>query len=141
MYVLIVSLSETFFFFRSESLCCSSKLCTEIEILDNATLNKSSRKFDFCCTLTSQINGMDTVRVPVSVIPYEDPSMKHQQRLGNVQQDGPDISESADMDEVSVKTVSEASANSVNPVNKTSISEGAQSSENTSASSEASKLD
>lgn len=82
---------------------------------------------------------MDTVRVPVSVIPYEDPSMKHQRRLGHVQQDGPDISESADMDEVSVKTVSEAS---VNPVNKTSISEeGAQSSENTSASSEASKQD
>lgn len=78
---------------------------------------------------------MDTVRVPVSVIPYKDPSMKHQWRLGHVQQDGPDISESADMDEVSVKTVSEASENSVNPVNKTSISEeGAQSSENTSAS-------
>lgn len=92
---------------------------------------------DYWCDVT--INGMDTVRVPVSVIPYEDPSMKHQQRLGHVQQDGPDISESADMDEVSVKTVSEAS---VNPVNKTSISEeGAQSSENTSASSEASKQD
>lgn len=93
---------------------------------------------DYWCDVT--INGMDTVRVPVSVIPYEDPSMKHQRRLGHVQQDGPDISESADMDEVSVKTVSEAS---VNPVNKTSISEegGAQSSENTSASSEASKQD
>lgn len=80
---------------------------------------------------------MDTVRVPVSVIPYEDPSMKHQRRLDD-QQDGPDISEDADMDKVSVKTVSE---NSVNPVNKTSISEGAQRSENTSASSEAPKQD
>lgn len=84
---------------------------------------------------------MDTVRVPVSVIPYEDPSMKHQRRLDD-QQDGRDISEAADMDKVSVKTVSEASENSANPVNKTFISEeGAQRSENTSASSEAPKQD
>lgn len=86
---------------------------------------------------------MDTVRVPLSVVPYEDPSMKHQRRLQSVEQGDQDISESADMVEVStVKTVSEASENSVNPVNEACISEeGAQRSGNTSTSREAPKQD
>lgn len=82
---------------------------------------------------------MDTVRVPVSVVPYEDSSTKYQRQLGNFQQD---VSESADMDEVSVKAVSEGPEDSVNQVSETSVSEeGAQRNENTTASKEGPKQD
>lgn len=85
---------------------------------------------------------MDTVRVPVSVVPYEDLATKYQRRLENFQQAGPDVSESADTDEVSVKAVSEAPEDSVNQVSETSVSEeGAQRSKNTTASKEGPKQD
>lgn len=93
-------------------------------------------------TLTCQINGVDTVRVPVSVVPYEDRFMKRQRLLESVEQDDQDASESADTVEASVKTVSEASENAVSPVDNASISEeGTERSENTSGSSEAPKQD
>lgn len=85
---------------------------------------------------------MDMVRVPVSVVPYEDSSTKYQRRLGNFQQAGPDVSESAGTDEVSVKAVSETPEDSVNQVSEPSVSEeGAQRSENTTTSKEGPKQD
>lgn len=85
---------------------------------------------------------MDTVRVPVSVVPYEDLCTKYQRQLGKCQQAGPDVSESADTDEVSVKAVSEAPEDSVNQVSETSVSEErTQRNENTTASKEGPKQD
>lgn len=94
---------------------------------------------DYWCEVT--INGIDKVQVPLSVTPYKDLSMRYQQQLANVQQDDPDISESTDVDKVSVKSVSEASENSVNPADKIPISEEEQRSGNTSTSSDAPKQD
>lgn len=75
---------------------------------------------------------MDTVRVPLSVVPYEDPLVKYKRRLESVERDDQGISDSAE----SVETVPE---DSVNPVNETSVTEGAQRSDNASASSETPK--
>lgn len=67
---------------------------------------------------------MDTVRIPVSLVPYEDPSASYQKQLKTRQNAGPDISEPAAVEEVSVKAVSEAEAgkDSVSRVSEASAS-------------------
>lgn len=80
---------------------------------------------------------MDTVRIPVSLVPYEDPSASYQKQLKTRQNAGPDISEPAAVEEVSVKAVSEAEAgkDSVSRVSEASAAEGTstQTSEDTTA--------
>lgn len=84
---------------------------------------------------------MDAVRVPLSVVPYEDRAMKHQRQLESVEQDHKHSSESVDTVNESVKTL-KASENSVNPVDQTSVlEEGAQKNENPTAPTEAPKQD
>lgn len=84
-------------------------------------LTKTSLFFAF---FISQVNGMDTVRIPVSLVPYEDPSASYQKQLKTRQNAGPDISEPAAAEEVSVKAVSEAEAgkDSVSRVSEASAS-------------------
>lgn len=53
---------------------------------------------------------MDTVRIPVSLVPYEDLSARHQKQLKAQQHAGPDVSESAVMEQGVVKAVTEAEA-------------------------------
>ncbi|TKS88257.1 39S ribosomal protein L9, mitochondrial [Collichthys lucidus] len=52
--------------------------------------------------LLKKVNGIETVRVPVSVVPYEDRSARHREQAGA------DISEPADAEEAAVKAVSDA---------------------------------
>lgn len=53
---------------------------------------------------------MDTVRIPVSLVPYEDLSARHQKQLKTQQHAGPDVSESAVVEQGVVKAVTEAKA-------------------------------
>lgn len=46
---------------------------------------------------------MDTVRIPLSLVPYEDLSARHQKQLKTQQQAGPDVSESAVVEQGVVK--------------------------------------
>ncbi|KAG8005291.1 39S ribosomal protein L9 [Nibea albiflora] len=55
---------------------------------------------DYWCEIT--VNGIETVRVPVSVVPDEDRSARHRQQAAA------DISEPADAEEAAVKAVSDA---------------------------------
>lgn len=92
---------------------------------------------DYWCEVT--VNGMDTVRVPMSLVPYEDPSASYQRQLkGQMrQQAAADVSEPAEEDEAVVKAVSEvaveaeASIDSVSQVSEASASAGASKAEQT----------
>ncbi|KAM9340631.1 large ribosomal subunit protein bL9m [Symphorus nematophorus] len=88
---------------------------------------------DYWCEVT--VNGLDTVRIPVSVVPYEDPSASYHKQLktGAQQQADADISEPADVEEAAVKAVSdaaveaaEAGKDSVSQVSEASASAGAE---------------
>ncbi|KAL6099660.1 mrpl9 [Pungitius sinensis] len=58
----------------------------------------------YWCDIT--VNGMDTVRVPISLLPYEDPSASYQRQLkAERQQTEPDISEPAAAVEVGAAVV------------------------------------
>lgn len=64
---------------------------------------------DYWCEVT--VNGMDTVRIPVSVVPYEDPSATFQRQLKKQrqQQAALGVLEPADVEEAAaVKAVSDA---------------------------------
>lgn len=63
---------------------------------------------DYWCEVT--VNGMDIVRVPLSVVPYEDPSAKHQRQLKaqRLQQATTDTSVPAAEEEVIANAVSDA---------------------------------
>lgn len=84
---------------------------------------------------------MDTVRVPMSLVPYEDPSASHQRLLKaqSRQQAAADVSEAADEDEAVVKAVSEVAAeaeagkDSVSQVSEASASTGAADAEQAAA--------
>ncbi|XP_070778240.1 large ribosomal subunit protein bL9m [Enoplosus armatus] len=86
---------------------------------------------DYWCEIT--VNGMDTVRVPMSLVPYEDLSASYQKQLKpqTQQQAAADISEAADEAEAAVKAVSDAAVeagagkDSVSQVSEASASTGA----------------
>ncbi|XP_074468701.1 large ribosomal subunit protein bL9m isoform X1 [Sebastes fasciatus] len=70
---------------------------------------------DYWCEVT--VNGMDVVRIPISLMPYEDPSASYQRQLKTQmqeqqeqqeQQAAADVSELAAAEEATVKAVSEA---------------------------------
>uniref|UniRef100_A0A8D2ZT13 Large ribosomal subunit protein bL9m n=1 Tax=Scophthalmus maximus TaxID=52904 RepID=A0A8D2ZT13_SCOMX len=63
---------------------------------------------DYWCEV--MVNGINTVRVPMSLVPYEDPSLKYRQELKRQkqQQEAAPTSEVADEDEALVKAVSDA---------------------------------
>ncbi|XP_034401044.1 39S ribosomal protein L9, mitochondrial [Cyclopterus lumpus] len=64
---------------------------------------------DYWCEVT--VNGLDKVRIPISLVPYEDPSARYQQQLkAQMQQAAADISEPAAEEDkdAAVKTVSHA---------------------------------
>lgn len=92
---------------------------------------------DYWCEVT--VNGMDTVRVPMSLVPYEDPSASYQRQLKaqRWQQAAADVSEPAEEDEAVVKAVSEvaveakAGIDSVSQVSEASASAGASKAEQT----------
>ncbi|CAJ1083379.1 S ribosomal protein L9%2C mitochondrial [Xyrichtys novacula] len=100
---------------------------------------------DYWCEV--QVNGIDTVRVPVSVLPYEDPSAAYQRQLKakKQQQEAENISEPSDETEATVRAVVsdatvEAEAkpdeDSVREVSEASAPAGASASEKTAASAE-----
>lgn len=76
---------------------------------------------DYWCEVT--VNGMDTVRIPMSLVPYEDPSARYQQLLKTQrkQQAAADVSEHADEEEAAAKAVSEEGSGS--KTDKYSVSE------------------
>jgi len=94
---------------------------------------------DYWCEVT--VNGMDTVRVPMSLVPYEDPTASYQRQLKaqRQQQAAADVSEPAEEDEAVVKAVSEVAAeaeagiDSVSQVSEASASAGAADTEQTAA--------
>lgn len=99
---------------------------------------------DYWCEVA--VNGMDTVRIPVSVVPYEDPSASFQRQLKRrKQQAATDTSESADVEEANVKAVSDAAVeaeavkDSVTQVNEASASAEASAAEETAASTQTSE--
>ncbi|XP_071355516.1 large ribosomal subunit protein bL9m [Trachinotus anak] len=95
---------------------------------------------DYWCDIT--VNGISTVRIPMSLVPYEDPSASYQRQLKRQkqQQAAADISEAADEDEAVVKAVSdaaveaEAGKDSVSQVSAASASAGGSAAEETTAS-------
>lgn len=60
---------------------------------------------DYWCEIT--VNGMDTVRIPISLVPY-DPSAGYRQQLKAQKQEAADNSEAAEEEEAVVKAVSDA---------------------------------
>ncbi|XP_030268205.1 large ribosomal subunit protein bL9m isoform X9 [Sparus aurata] len=68
---------------------------------------------DYWCEVT--VNGIDTVRISVSVVPFEDPSASHQQQLKAKAQEqaATGVSEPADVDVSAVKAVSGAAVEAV----------------------------
>ncbi|CAK6949295.1 S ribosomal protein L9%2C mitochondrial [Scomber scombrus] len=94
---------------------------------------------DYWCEIT--VNGVDTVRFPVSLVPYEDPSANHQRLLKaqSRQEAAADVAEAADEDEAVVKAVSEVAAeaeagkDSVSQVSEASASTGAADAEQAAA--------
>ncbi len=71
---------------------------------------------------------MDTVRVPLSLVPYEDPSARNQKQLKTQrrQQAAAGISEPADVEEAAVKAVSDAAVEG--EAGKDCVSEGGEAS-------------
>ncbi|XP_030596291.1 large ribosomal subunit protein bL9m [Archocentrus centrarchus] len=64
---------------------------------------------DYWCDVT--VNGLDTVRIPMSLLPYEDPSASFQRQLkAQRRQQQADISEAADETDAVLQTVSDAAA-------------------------------
>uniref|UniRef100_A0A3Q1GSG5 Large ribosomal subunit protein bL9m n=1 Tax=Acanthochromis polyacanthus TaxID=80966 RepID=A0A3Q1GSG5_9TELE len=63
---------------------------------------------EYWCEIT--VNGMDTVRVPISLVPYEDFSASHQKMLKEQRQRQTDVTEAADEEGVILKA--EAAAES-----------------------------
>lgn len=63
---------------------------------------------DYWCEVT--VNGIDTVRVPLSVVPFQDrsASYRHQLKAQKLQQEAGSVSEPADEEEASAKAVSSA---------------------------------
>lgn len=57
-----------------------------------------------------QVNGLDTVRVPISLFPYEDPSASSQRQLKAQKQQQAADSEAADEEGAVLKAVSDAAA-------------------------------
>ncbi|KAM7373302.1 hypothetical protein PAMP_008165 [Pampus punctatissimus] len=100
---------------------------------------------DYWCEVT--VNGIDSVRIPMSLVPYEDPSASYQRMLKTQrqQQAAADVSEPADEGETVVKAVSEVAVetepgiDSVSQVSEASASAGASDAEQTSAASQASQ--
>lgn len=89
---------------------------------------------DYWCEVT--VNGIDTIRVPVSVVPYEDPSARYQQQKKKKKQADTEASEAADMEEANVKVCdatveAEAGKDSVSQVSEASASAGASTAEQT----------
>lgn len=72
---------------------------------------------------------MDTVRIPVSLVPYEDPSARYQKQLKTWQNAGIDMSEAVPVEEVSE---AEAGKDSVGRVSEAKASAGASAAEGTS---------
>ncbi|XP_037651445.1 39S ribosomal protein L9, mitochondrial isoform X2 [Sebastes umbrosus] len=72
---------------------------------------------DYWCEVT--VNGMDVVRIPISLMPYEDPSASYQRQLKTQmqeqqeQQAAADISEPAAVEAVSEAAVEEATVKAV----------------------------
>ncbi|XP_030003971.1 large ribosomal subunit protein bL9m [Sphaeramia orbicularis] len=81
---------------------------------------------DYWCEIT--VNGMDTVRVPISVLPYEDLSASHQRQLKEQRRQQADahISQPAEEEDADVQAVSveasEADKDSVGQVSESSTS-------------------
>lgn len=81
-----------------------------------------------------QVNGIGTVRVPVSVVPYEDLSASYQRQLKTQmqQQAAADISEAADVEEAAVEA--EADKDSMSKVSEAEETAGsAKTSQDTTA--------
>ncbi|KAM4539586.1 large ribosomal subunit protein bL9m [Odontesthes bonariensis] len=80
---------------------------------------------DYWCEVT--INGLDIVRIPMSLLPYEDPSASYQKQLKaqRQQQVAADVSEAAADEEAVLKAVSEMEAD------KDSVSQPSASTETT----------
>lgn len=57
-----------------------------------------------------QVNGLDTVRVPISLFPYEDPSASSQRQLKAQKRQQAADSEAADEEGAVLKAVSDAAA-------------------------------
>lgn len=76
---------------------------------------------DYWCEVT--VNGIDTVRVPLSIIPYEDLSYKNQKLLKAQRQQQAELinSEPVLEDETDIKTV-KSDLDSVNEANENSVS-------------------
>uniref|UniRef100_A0A8D3C1C8 Large ribosomal subunit protein bL9m n=1 Tax=Scophthalmus maximus TaxID=52904 RepID=A0A8D3C1C8_SCOMX len=87
---------------------------------------------DYWCEV--MVNGINTVRVPMSLVPYEDPSLKYRQELKRQkqQQEAAPTSEVADEDEALVKAVSDAAVET--EAGKDSVSEAASAAEETASS-------
>lgn len=88
---------------------------------------------DYWCEVT--VNGLDTVRIPVSVVPYLDRSASCEKQLkaGTQQQAAADISEPAAVEEAAVKAVSDAAVEAAEDV-KDSVSQVSEASASTGAS-------
>lgn len=88
---------------------------------------------DYWCEVT--VNGISTVRVPLSVVPYEDLSAKYQQ-MKKKRQAAVEATEAADVEEAEVKVCdatveAEAGKDSVSQVSEASASAGASADEQT----------
>ncbi|XP_040908591.1 39S ribosomal protein L9, mitochondrial [Toxotes jaculatrix] len=91
---------------------------------------------DYWCEV--KVNGINTVRIPLSLVPYEDPSARYQQQLKRQKQEqqaAEDLSEAADEDEAVEKTSGDAAAkagkDSVSQVSEVSHSTGTSAAEDT----------
>ncbi|XP_033493471.1 large ribosomal subunit protein bL9m [Epinephelus lanceolatus] len=98
---------------------------------------------DYWCEVT--VNGLDTVRIPMSVVPYEDPSASYKRQLKaqrlQQEQATADLSEAAAEQEAAVKAVSgasveaEAGKDSVSQVSEATDSAGVSAAEDETAAS------
>ncbi|KAM9738452.1 large ribosomal subunit protein bL9m [Menidia menidia] len=88
---------------------------------------------DYWCEVT--INGLDTVRVPMSLLPYEDPSATHQKQLKAQRrlQAAANVSEEADEEDAALRAASEMEAGEES-VGETSASAGPSAAGETTAS-------
>ncbi|XP_073339119.1 large ribosomal subunit protein bL9m [Pagrus major] len=80
---------------------------------------------DYWCDV--MVNGIDTVRIPVSVVPFEDPSASYQQQLKaqKQQQAAAGVSEPADVEEAAVEAVSDAAVEAISDAAVEAVSDPA----------------
>ncbi|XP_034560230.1 39S ribosomal protein L9, mitochondrial [Notolabrus celidotus] len=89
---------------------------------------------DYWCEV--KVNGIDSVRIPVSVVPYEDPSASNQRQLKaqKLQQEATNVSEPADEEEATANAVSDAAVETSAKANEDSVNEVSEASASAEAS-------